>query len=227
LPQLIKHIIQYRELRSNAYSRLIWELNEPTIYQYAVGHALPYLVPGNAEIQADKTEIYDVPLFNRKNHTKIVDPLGQHGLLHIQLMAGKFLESIFVEPSGISIDLILANDGALIYEFYNTSLAENIAITTTCAADKESIYSKIKTNPDDLEYRQFFIRKALKMPSYGNLDEPRTNFPEIMTAQQVALYLQISLSTVRNKTSSNELPSIKVAGSRRYRKSDIDKLSKK
>jgi excisionase family DNA binding protein len=227
LPQLIKHIIQYRELRNDAYSRLIWELDEPTIYQYAVGHALPNLVPGESEIQIDKTEIYDMPLFNKKNHTKIIDPLGQHGLLHIQLMPGKFLESIFVDPAGISIDLILANDGALIYEFYNASLAETVAITTTCATDKANIYSKIKMNPDDLEYRQYFVRKALKMSSYGDIDEPKVTFPEIMTAQQVALYLQLSLSTVRNKTSTNELPSIKVAGSRRYRKSDIDKLSKK
>ena len=227
MPQLVKQVIQYREHTSKTHSKLVWELEKPVIYQYAVGEALPNMVPANSKVHIDKSETFEVPLFNKKNHTKIVDNLGQHGLLHIQLMPGKFLESIFVEPAGISIDLILANDGALIYEFYNTSLTGTIAITTTCATDKANIYSKIKTNPDDLEYRQFFIRKALKMPSYRNIDEPKTNFPEIMTAQQVALYLQISLSTVRNKTSSNELPSIKVAGSRRYRKSDIDKLSEK
>ncbi len=226
MPQLVKQIIQYRELRSDAHSRIIWELDEPVIYQYAVGHALPSLAPSEAKVHADKSEIYNVPLFNKKNHTKIVDPLGQHGLLHIQLMPGRFLESIFVEPAGISIDLILAIDGALIYEFYNTSLAETIAITTTCAMDKSNIYSKIKTNPDDLEYRQYFIRKALKVPGYGNLEEPKVTFPEIMTAEQVALYLQLSLSTVRNKTSSRELPFVKIAGSTRYKKSDIEALLK-
>ncbi|MEA1875779.1 MAG: hypothetical protein U9N86_02845 [Bacteroidota bacterium] len=31
------------------------------------------------------------------------------------------------------------------------------------------------------------------------LDKPQTTFPEIMIAEQVALYLQLKLSTVRNK----------------------------
>ena len=227
MPQLVKQVIQYREHTDKTHSRLVWELDEPVIYQYAVGEPLPNMVPANSKVHIDKSETFEVPLFNKRNHTKIVDPLGQHGLLHIQLMPGKFLESIFVEPAGISIDLLLANNGALIYEFYNTSLAETISITTTCATDKSNIYSKIKMNPDDLEYRQFFIRKALKVPSYGNIDEPKITYPEIMTAEQVAQYLQLSLSTVRNKTSSRELPSVKIAGSTRYQKSDIDGLLKK
>ncbi|MBT4400877.1 MAG: helix-turn-helix domain-containing protein, partial [Bacteroidetes bacterium] len=43
---------------------------------------------------------------------------------------------------------------------------------------------------------------------------------------QVALYLQLKLSTVRNKTSAKELPSVKIAGSTRYKKSAIDALIK-
>ncbi|MCK4530660.1 MAG: helix-turn-helix domain-containing protein [Candidatus Marinimicrobia bacterium] len=42
-----------------------------------------------------------------------------------------------------------------------------------------------------------------------------------MTAEQVAEYLQISLQTVYNKTSSGELKSVVVGGLKRYRKSDL------
>ena len=227
MPQLVKQVIQYRELNGKAHSRLVWELDDPVMYQYAVGEALPNLVPADSKVLTEKSEIYEVPLFNKKNHTKIIDSIGQYGLLHVQLMPNKYLKTIFIEPDSVAVDLHLGKDRSLIYEFYNTSHADMIAITATIADDTENIFSKIKSNPDDLEYRQYFIRKALKKPTFRNLDEPQANFPEIMTAEQVALYLQLSLSTIRNKTSTRELPSVKIAGSTRYRKSDIDGILKK
>jgi excisionase family DNA binding protein len=226
VPQLVKQVIQYRELTSKAHSRLVWELDEPVMHQYAVGNALENLVPPSAKVDTDLSENYDEPLFNKKNHLKIMEPVGQHGLLHIQLMPKKFLKSIFVEPDSIAVDLVTSNSGALIYEFYNPTPVNSIIITATCADDKENIYSKIRTNSEDLEYRQYFIRKALKKTDYGKLEEPKTTYPEIMTAEQVALYLQLKLSTVRNKTSAKELPSVKIAGSTRYKKSAIDALIK-
>ena len=161
-PQLVKKIIQYRELKIDIYSRLEWELDKPVLYQYAVGEPLKYLVPADAELQVDKTEIYKEPLFNKKNHTKIIDSIGQYGLIHIQLMPNKYLKVIFVEPDSVTVDLLLGNKQTLIYEFYNPSEAKTISITATRADDAENIYLKIKTNPDDLEYRQFFIKKHLK-----------------------------------------------------------------
>jgi excisionase family DNA binding protein len=227
VPQLVKQVIQYRELTSKVHSRLVWNLDEPVVHQYAVGNELDNLVPPSAKVDTDLTDNYDEPLFNKKNHLKIIEHVGQYGLLHIQLMPNKFLKSIFVEPDSIAVDLVTANSGALIYEFYNPTPIKSIIITATCAIDKENIYSKIKTNSEDLEFRQYFIRKALKKPDYANLDEPKISYPEIMTPEQVAQYLQISLSTVRNKTSSHELPSVDYAGSTRYLKSEIDGLPKK
>ena len=226
LPQLVKKVIQYRELTSKAHSRIVWDIDEPVVHQYAVGDALDNLVPPSAKVNTDLSANYKEPLFNKKDHLKIMEHVGQYGLLHIQLMPKKYLKSIFVEPDSIAVDLILAENGALIYEFYNPSPVQSITVTATGAEDKENIYSKIKSNQEDLEYRQYFIRKALKKTGSSNLDEPKTTYPEIMTAEQVAQYLQLSLSTVRNKTSSRELPSIKIAGSTRYKKSDIDALLK-
>ena len=227
MPQLVKKIIQFRELYNDIHCRLEWELDNPVIYQYAVGEPLKNLVPTDAEFQVDKSQIYKDPLFNKKSHTKIVEPIGQYGLLYVQLMPNQYLKSFFVEPDSVAVDLLLGEDRVLIYEFYNASEAKTVSITATCADDTENIYSKIKTNPDDLEYRQFFIRKTLKKADYSKLDEPKTTFPEIMTTEQVALYLQLSLSTVHNKTSAGELPFHKITGSTRYLKSEIDELFKK
>ncbi len=218
MPQLVKQVIQYRELRSDVHSRLIWEIDEPVIYQYAVGHALSNLAPSEAKIHTDKSEIYKVPLFNKKNHTKIVDLLGQYGLLHIQLMPGRFLESVFVKPDGISIDLITAKDGGLIYEFYNTSTSETIEIIATIAEDVDNIYLKISANPDDLEYRQYFVKLAQKNATSGSKVMDR----EIMTAKQAADYLGVATGTIANWTSEGKIPVVYAGASPRYRKADLE-----
>lgn len=50
MPQLVKEVIQYRELQSDIFSRLVWELDNPVIYQYAVGNPKIFLVPIDAEL---------------------------------------------------------------------------------------------------------------------------------------------------------------------------------
>ena len=219
VPQLVKQVIQYREHTSVTHSRLVWELDEPVMYQYAVGEALPKMVPANSKVHIDKSETFKVPLFNIKNHTKIVESIGQYGLLHIQLMPNKYLESIFVEPEGITVDLILSDDNALIYEFYNTTSIETIAITTTCAEDTERIHLKISANPDDLEYRQYFIKLALK----NTEAESKLMDREIMTAKQAADYLGVAPGTIANWTSEGKIPVVYAGASPRYKKGDLDK----
>jgi len=218
VPQLVKQVIQYRELNSKAHSRLVWELDEPAMYQYAVGHPLPDLVPASSKILTEKSEIHEVPLFNKKNHTKIVDTLGQFGLLHIQLMPNKYLESIFVEPVDVTIDLILGKNNALIYEFYKPTSADTIQIITTCAEDTEKIHLKISAHPDELEYRQYFIKLALKNAGPGSKVMER----EIMNGKQVAEYLDVAPGTIANWTSEGKIPVVYAGSSPRYVKKKID-----
>ena len=218
MPQLVKKVIQYRELTSKAHSRLVWDIDEPVMYQYAVGEALPNLVPTSSEVQTEKSDIHEIPLFNKKNHTKIVDTLGQFGLLHIQLMPNKYLETIFVEPEGIAIDLVLGKDKALIYEFYNATSEDTVIITTTCAEDSENIHLKISANPDDLEYRQYFIKLALKNAGSGSKVMER----EIMNSKQVAEYLNAAPGTIANWTSEGKIPVVYAGSSPRYIKKKID-----
>ena len=219
LPQLVKQVIQFRENSNVTHSKLVWELVEPAMYQYAVGEALPKMVPANSEVHVDKSETYELPLFNKKNHSKIVESVGQHGLLHIQLMPNKYLETIFVEPKDVSIDLILGKNNSLIYEFYNSSPTDTVSITTTCAEDTDRIYLKISANPDDLEYRQYFIKLALKNAGHDSKVMDR----EIMNGKQVADYLEIAPGTIANWTSEGKIPVVYAGSSPRYVKKNIDK----
>ncbi|MDZ7796951.1 MAG: helix-turn-helix domain-containing protein [Candidatus Marinimicrobia bacterium] len=102
----------------------------------------------------------------------------------------------------------------MIYEFYNPTNADTITIRATLDDDYEGIITKIRAHADDLEYRQFFLKKALKKSGVSPVKEPRVEYPDLMTAEQVAEYLQISPKTVRNKTSSGEIKSHLVAGVR-------------
>jgi len=131
------------------------------------------------------------------------------------------LKSIFVIPDSITVDLLITNEGGLGYQFYNPSETCSITITITKADDKNSIAQKIRNHSDDLEYRQYFLRKALKKPDVAPIAKSQVEFPDLMTAEQAAEYLQVSLQTIRNKTSSKELISVKIAGILRYRKEDL------
>jgi excisionase family DNA binding protein len=218
VPQLVKQVIQFRELTDKVHSRLVWELDEPVMHQYAVGNALDNLVPPSAVVDTDLSENYNEPLFNKKNHLKIMENVGQYGLLHIQLMPKKFLTLIFVEPDSIAVDLITATDGSLIYEFYNPSSTESVTITATCAEDTEGIYSKIQANPDDLEYRQYFIKLAMDHTESFSKMKDR----DIMTAKQAADYLGIAPGTIANWTSDGKIPVVYAGASPRYRREELD-----
>jgi excisionase family DNA binding protein len=54
------------------------------------------------------------------------------------------------------------------------------------------------------------------------LEEAATTYPEIMTAEQLALYAQVDVQIIRNKTSKKEIPFEKFGSSVRYRKEDVD-----
>jgi excisionase family DNA binding protein len=48
-----------------------------------------------------------------------------------------------------------------------------------------------------------------------------------MTAVQAADYLQVKEKTIRNWTSQGKIPSVKISGIVRYKKSEIDKVMEK
>ncbi len=56
---------------------------------------------------------------------------------------------------------------------------------------------------------------------------PKKEYPENMTAVQAADYLQVEEKTFRNWTSQGKIPSVKISGIVRYKKSEIDKVMEK
>jgi len=161
-------------------------------------------------------------LFNKKQHTLITECIGQYGLLHIQLEPDKYLKEIIVEPDGISVDILFGDD-MLIYEFYNPTKNDTVTIRATQADDKDDICTKIRLHKDDLEFRQYYIRQALKKPGITPMDKPRIVYPEWLTVGQVAELLSITKKSVYNRTHRGQLKVYKVGGVNMYKKSELEK----
>lgn len=220
MPTPINKIIHYKNAE-NTYSHQIYDLKEPYMLPYAANEYQILAPDGGLKRSLKSKGFCDQPLFNNAGFCNIIEQLGKNGALYIELQPGKMLSEIHVEPDGLMVDLLITKDGGLLYQFYNASSQEEVSVKVKIDDDKDRIYSKIKTHSDDLEYRQFFLKKALKKPGVEKIKEPKVEYPDLMTAEQVAAYLQISLQTVYNKTHTGELKSIVVAGLRRYKKSDI------
>ena len=223
MPQLVSKIIQYRCMLNNtAFSKGVFNLDEPVYYQYSVGEPLPGLRHKNSKHNIDETQVERIPLFNKNNHTIITDCIGQYGLLHVKLETDKYLKEIIVEPDGVSVDILAGSDQMLVYEFYNSTKIDTIIIRATLADDKDDICSKIKNHKDDLEFRQYYLRQALKRPGVTPIDKPKVEYPEWLTVDELAEYLGLSKSTVYKKTSSKEYKSYPKRGKRKYKKADFD-----
>jgi len=62
------------------------------------------------------------------------------------------------------------------------------------------------------------VRKNLVKPDARPLVNPVEDYPDILTAAQVARYLGVEEKTVRNWTSDGKIPFTKVGSATRYRK---------
>ena len=216
----INKIIYYKNA-DNTYLHNIFDLKEEYMLPYAANEYQELAPPGGLMRSLESRGFCDQPLFNNAGFCNIMESLGKNGAPYIELQLGKMLSEIHVEPDDLMVDLLITKDSGLLYQFYNVSGQDAVSVKIKIDQDKEGIYSKIKAHSDDLEYRQFFLKKALKKPGVKKIQEPKIEYPDLMTAEQVAEYLQVSLQTVRNKTSSGELRSVIIAGLRRYKISDL------
>jgi len=156
--------------------------------------------------------------------------VGPKGLYFLELRPDHKLKSLLVEPDEVVVDLHFGNGRlektigihTLVYSFYNPSKRENIVITAAIVYDDEDIYSKLKADPENIIWRQYFIKKALHKSETSPVLPPLKIYPEMMTAEQVADYLQMEVATIRNWTSQNKIPFKKIGRSTRYSKSEID-----
>ena len=167
-------------------------------------------------------ELKETSLFNKANLARIVEDVGENGILFLDLEENCWLETILPDSEDIAIDLYYRDDKRLLYSFFKATDKKTLSLTLKKANDKGSTWNDINSNSNDLIYRQFFIKKALETSKSEKIKEIES-FPELMTVEQVAKYLQKEVKTIRNLTSEGKIPFVRAAGSPRYRKLDIDK----
>ena len=162
-------------------------------------------------------ELSNSHLFNESGLTKLIPEVGPKGIYYLELKPGHKLKQLVVEPEEVVVDIYIGPIETLIYSFYNPTRRNSISITASIEKDSQ-VYSKLKSDLSDIHWRQYFIRVA-----QGNAEEKsESRVSENMTAEQVAEYLQLDIKTIRNWTSENKIPSIKLGGSVRYPKNRID-----
>jgi excisionase family DNA binding protein len=222
MPQQIKKFIIYANNFNENFIRGVWEYPEPKLYRYAYEGATKEMkLPKGAEFDFDASIWERYELFDEKNEMKISELAGHLGVIYIRLEAGKYLESIYVEPDAVAVDLFRFDD-KLIYEFYNPSKHETVTIRAKQADDKEEIFQKIKGHGDDLEFRQYILRQALIKPGICKLDKPKTEYPEWLSVKQVAEILNISEQAVYMRAHRGKLIKHYVGGALRFKKSELD-----
>ena len=227
MPYKVKRIVVEIDYQDN-HLQQIFEVDHEIDYPYIVGEEQS-LIPDDAVMtnfrdSEDPQMYYETPIFNAAGLTKRTVEVGKNGLYYLFVRPDHKLDTIIVEPDEVVSDILytpVATKG-LIYSFYNPTASENITVIAHISKDDEEIYQKIKADPDDIIYRQYFIRRALADTRNSKAGSPAKQHPEIMNAEQVGAYLDMQEKTIRNWTSADNIPHTKIQGAVRYRKSDID-----
>jgi len=220
MPYVVKNIIHYRDF-GNHYHRLHFESKTLQRIDFNVG-VFGSLIPSGVKLKYNDELDVEVPLFNKAKNSKIIEEIGQQGLLYLELQKGYLLNEIIVEPDSVSVDIYYGNE-TLVYGFYNVGANKVIALTLSIVEDTHNAYSKIKAHSIDLEWRQYFVRQALLNPGVKKIQVSDPIIRELMTQVQLADYMQVSKKTIQNWTSEGKIPSCHLGGTVRYRKSEIDK----
>jgi excisionase family DNA binding protein len=166
------------------------------------------------------------PLFNDKGFCNIAANISKNGLYFLYLRPRHRLSKLMVTPEDVIVDLLCDEKESLCYSFFNPTNREAILVTAQIVEDIDGVYRKISTYPDDLTWRQYFIRRSMVKYELPDWSSPEIAVPEIMNAQQLAEYLGFEEKTIRNWTSKGTVPFKKVGGSPRYLKSEIDEALK-
>ncbi len=234
MPYKLNKIIYQRDW-DWGYETYTYDLSTEIDFPFAAG-MLQELVPKEkSQLSKYKPEISDTPLFNEKGLGKLVPDVGPKGIYYLELRSGVKLENIYAEPEDLMIDIYYGGQAtvdktstrkSLLYAFYNPTRKSVINLSCRIVIDTENTWQKIFAYPDDLHWRQFFIKQAMagNVSSSESLHLPR----ELMNQDQIADYLQVTKKTIQNWTTNGIIPFEKLPGTRevRYRKSDIDVLLK-
>jgi len=188
-----------------------------------VAGKLQELVPKENQYgKQSRLEISTSPLFNESGLTKLIPEVGPKGIYYLELRPGHKLKQLVVDPDDVYVDIYIGPKDTLIYSFYNPTRRKSIAITASIEKDDQKVYSKLKSDPQDIYWRQHFVRLA--MDKIDN-EKSESKLSEYMTVDEVAKLLKLSKKTIRNWTSEGKIPSVKLGSAVRYRKTQIENWS--
>lgn len=234
MPYKLNKIIFQRDYEWG-YESYTYDLSSEIDFPFAAG-LLQELVPKDkSQISKYKPEISDTPLFNEKGLGKLVPDVGPRGIYYLSIRPGYKLEKLYVEPDDVVPDIYYGGHAtvdktsshkSLLYAFYNRTRKSVINISCQIRLDSENIWQKLYAYPDDLYWRQFFIKQAMAGNAISLESSPVHR--ELMNQDQIADYLQVSKKTIQNWTTNGIIPFEKLPGTKevRYRKSEIDALLK-
>jgi excisionase family DNA binding protein len=217
------------------YETYTYDLSSEIDFPFAAG-LLQELVPKDkSQLSKYKPEISDTPLFNEKGLGKLVPDVGPKGVYYLELRPGFKLEKLYFEPEDLVVDIYYGGQAtvdktsarkSLLYAFYNGTRRQVINIFCRTVLDSENIWQKIYAYPDDLYWRQFFIKQAMAGNAISLESSPVHR--ELMNQDQIADYLQVSKKTIQNWSTNGILQFEKLPGTKevRYRKSEVDALLK-
>lgn len=219
----VKKIVVYHD-NTTYYVSQTFELSATTDYPYLSGKMMD-LIPRD-RVQNAYADVVQLSLFNGSGYGKMIVNVGSHGLFYLELRPEYWIEKLIVEPDDVIADIYHGERG-LMYSFYNPTRRESIAVTAQIAEDVEGAFRDISAKPDDLNLRQYYIRRAMVKQDTSLIQRPERTFPEHMSVQDVAVYLNVEEKTIRNWTSEGKIPFVKLGTAVRYPKTKIDDAKNK
>ncbi len=177
-----------------------------------VAGKLQELIPKEHQYgKQSRLELSTIPLFNESGLTKLIPEVGPKGIYYLELRPGHKLRQLIVDPEDVYVDIYIGPKDTLIYSFYNPTRRNTISITAAIEKDDESVYSQIKAAPDDLTWRQYYIKRSLQSSSESMKENTKVEkiTREILTSDEAANYLRMKKKTLQNYASQGRVKSLK------------------
>lgn len=221
MPILVKRIIEDIDF-GKEYSHGVDEL--PNLSEFP---NLLSIVTNPANSYSFIYKMHNGSLINNNRFNQIVN-VGPYGVYRLVLRENVSLSDLELEPHETKVDVTLARNigNNLFYVFYNGTGSESIIIKAKAIKDEGEYCQKLREQIDDSAWREYLVKLAMKKKSSATIKSKKKS-SDMMTAAEVADYLGLAEKTIRNWTNSNKIPTIKMGGSARYKKSDIDEYIEK
>ncbi len=216
---IISKIISHSD-NPDCYLEMTMNLDKPVDFAFVAGK-MESLFPKDFEKAKKNIRYIEHSLFNQSELTRIVVPVTPNGLYYLILRPRHILSQIIVEPNDVVVD-IYYGEHSLIYSFYNPTRRESIVVRGRIAQDEENVYSKIKSNPTDQDFRQDILHQAMGRANERAISQKPIIESDTLNVCEAAKYLRIASSTLYKKTSDKVIPHYKTGKNLFFKKTDLD-----